>query len=175
MNSRKRVELHQLVVDNARQVIEHSPIRALDHLILLSRPLDLHITSDQIREPTSALSRHLQSHHPWTAFRLVGRSLLVVLGHPSAAVDEPSLLGLCLVPLLLELLRSRVVPVGVPRLEQVLDGGAVVMPPLGLVVGPEVDTDLGAFVPVDTQPSKPVEDRAERLFQIPSLVCVIDA
>ena len=81
-------------------------------MFLLSRPIEFHLTPDQIDKTTPSLPGHLETHYRPAPFSLEALRLLGGLGLPASAVDESSFLGLRLLPLRFELLCRRIVPVG---------------------------------------------------------------
>ena len=98
----------------------------------------------------------------------------VVFGHEAAAVAELLLLLLGGRPLRLNLLGRGIVVVGMAAGQQFLDGRLIAVQPLRLIVRGERPADSRPFVPVDAQPLQPVEDRLQRLFDVPLLIGVVD-
>ena len=58
--------------------------------------------------------------------------------------------------------------------QQLLHGRPIAIQPLRLIIRRQRSADLGAFVPVDPQPVEAVEDRLQRLFNVPLLIGVVD-
>ena len=58
--------------------------------------------------------------------------------------------------------------------QQPFDGGPIAVQPLRLVVRGERPAHVRPLVPVDSQPAQPVEDRLQRLLDVPLLIGVVD-
>ena len=58
--------------------------------------------------------------------------------------------------------------------QQFIDGGLITIGPLRLIIRRVRPADLRAFVPIDAQPAQPVQDRRQRLLDVPLLVGVVD-
>ena len=58
--------------------------------------------------------------------------------------------------------------------QQFLHGRLIAVQPLRLIIRSERPADSRAFVPVDPQPVQAVEDRLQRLFDVPLLIGVVD-
>ena len=56
-------DLHEVVVHRAGQMVETAAVRPLDDVILLSRPIEFHLTPDQIDKTTHSLPGHLETHY----------------------------------------------------------------------------------------------------------------
>ncbi len=166
---------HRVVVDHARQVVEEGPVGALDHLVLLAGPFELHVATDPVAEPADALARHLQPDHRLAALALEAAPVGVGLRHERAAVDEAFLGRLRGLALGLQLLGRGVIVVRQPGVQQRVDGCLVETVALRLVIRSRVAADLRALVPVDPEPAEPVQDRLQRLVDVPLPVRVVDA
>ena len=95
-------------------MVETGTIGALDDVILLPGPLELHLSANQVPESADALSGHLQANHRGSAFGFEPGRLLIGFGHPAPAVDKALTLGLGRFALLLQLLLGGEVPIGEP-------------------------------------------------------------
>jgi hypothetical protein len=165
---------HLDVVDDARQVIEAGAVGALDHMVGLRRPLAIDRAAHQIVDAADAVARHLEPHRRGPALGFESCPLGRGLGCPAAARDIGALRRLGLGALGLGFFGTRVVAVGNSRSEELLDRRLIERQALGLVVGRVRPADLGPFVPVDPQPTETVEDRGQRIGQIPLRVGVVD-
>jgi len=110
-------DAHCVIVHDAGQVVQTRPVRALDRMILLARPLHLHLPADPVGEATDPVARHLQPNDAGTSLRLETASILRGRGHPLPAVDETTLLRLRDLALAAHLLGRGVVPIGQTGLE----------------------------------------------------------
>ena len=162
------------VVDRAGEVVQERPVRPLDDVVLLQSPGELDIASNKITEGTRALAGHLQPHGCGTAFGFEPSSLFVGLGHQAAAVQKAALLTLGYLTLGLDFSRSRVVTIRETHLEQPSHGVAVVIRSLRLVVGRVRPTHTRTFIPINAQPAQVVQDRLERVVDIPLHVGIVD-
>jgi hypothetical protein len=80
-------DLHVEVVDDARQVVEHGTVGALNDVVLLARPRDRHLTTNVIGEFAGPFARHHQADDALAALGLEPRAIEGCLRHPLAAVD----------------------------------------------------------------------------------------
>ena len=95
---------------------------------------------------------------------------------PAAAVVARGLLALHLAaPHLLEALGGAVAAIGLPGGKQGVGGLAVEVEALGLEVGGVRPFHVGAFVPVQSQPSQGFQDVVQRPLDQAALVGVLDA
>jgi len=164
-----------VIVHNAGQMIQTGTIGPLYHVILFRGPIESDIAANPIRERASPLAGHLESHHRLPALRLEIRLLLGCFRHPAAAVQEGVLFPFRRFPLGLQFLGASVIPVSAPVGEQRLHRLPMPIHPLRLKIGSAWPADVRTFVPVDTQPAKALQDRLQRLFDVPLLIRIIDA
>ena len=129
-------------------------------------------TMSSIRQ--TPVARHPEPHGGGPSLGFEARPVGIRLGRPAAARDIGALRGLGLGALGLSLLGPRIVAVGEAAREELLDRGLVERQTLGLVVGGVRTADLGALVPVDPQPAEAVEDRRQRVGEVPLRVGVVD-
>ena len=164
-----------VVVDRARQVVEATAVGALHDVVLLERPLELHRSPHEVVERARAAARHLQAHDGGPPLGLERGRLRRRLGHPAPAVDETRLVALRGLALGLNLVRGRVVAVGVPARDEPLDRFPVLRLAARLEVRRMRSLHLGPLVPVEPQPAKAVEDRLQGLLDVALPVRVVDA
>ena len=168
-------DVEVVVIHRARQVIERRAVGPLNHMVLFQRPVERDGATHQVVKRAGAVARHLEADDGGAAsLGLETRGGGGGLRHPAPAVDEALLRPLRRLALCRRLVRGRVVAVGAATVEQHVDGGAVAIAPLGLEVRRARTPHLRPLVPVDAEPAEPVEDRRERLRNVPLAVSVVD-
>ena len=163
-----------VIVDHIGQMIEAGAIGPLNHRIGFVLPGKFDPSADEIFDHASPLAGHFDSHDRLPALGFKCFRLLVRCGHVRTTIVGLSLLDRSGFPLGGLLLGGGVVPVGIPRLQQLLDCRGVLVTPLRLEVGSMGSVDFGTFIPVDPEPLESVEDRLERFGDVSLLVGVID-
>ena len=96
------------------------------------------------------------------------------LGHEAAAVAERPFFALRRLPLRLQFRGGGVIVVRMAAGQQLLDGRPIAIQPLRLVIRSERPAHFRPLVPVDAQPAEAVEDRLQRLLDVPLLIGVVD-
>ena len=167
-------DLEIAIVDHVGQMIEARAVGPLNDVVLLAGPLELHPAANQIVENQRSFGGHLQPHDGLPPSGLESGPIGGRFGHETAAVAERPLLALRRLALGLEFLGRGVVVIGMAAGQQLFDGLLIAIQPLRLVVGGERTAHLGPFVPIDAQPMQAVEDRLQRLLDVPLLVGVVD-
>jgi len=81
-------DLHVMVVDDGRQMVEARTIGPLDDVVLFAGPLEADFASDEIVDEQLALARHFESDDGLPALGLELGRLRVGLGHPAAAISK---------------------------------------------------------------------------------------
>ena len=81
-------DLHVVVVDDRRQVVQARAVGPLDDMVLLAGPVDADFAADQIVEHELAFARHQQPHDALAAFGFEALGVGVGFRPPAAAVDE---------------------------------------------------------------------------------------
>ena len=114
-----------VVIDRARQGVQERPVGPLDDVVLLQRPLEPDVATNEVPEGTRAFPGHLQPHAGRATLGLEPAGLLVGLGQPAAAVEKAALLPLGDLPLGLDFLRPGIVTVGHPVFEQTPHGVSI--------------------------------------------------
>jgi hypothetical protein len=168
-------DLKIVVVHNVGQVVEAGPVCPLDDVVLFLGPLELDPATDQVVDHKFAFARHFEPDHCASTLGLKPPGILRPFGHPAAAVHEGPLLALSLLPLGLDLVGRRVVPIGGAPVDELPDGIPVTLEPLGLIVRCMRSPHLRPLVPVDSQPTESVKNRFQRLLHIAVLVGIVDA
>ncbi len=167
-------DLELVVVDHAGHVVKAGAVGPLDHVVLLSGPLELDPAANQVVDHQRPFAGHLQPHHRLAALGLEAGTVLGRLGHPAPAIEKRLLRPLGRLAFRLDLFRRGIVVIGGPAIEELLDRRLVTRKPLRLVVGPVRAADLGPFVPIDPQPLQAVEDRRQGFLDVPLLVGIVD-
>ncbi len=168
-------DLEVVIVDCAREMIEARAVRALHDVVLLVGPIERDVAADQVVEAALTLARHLESHHALAPLRLEALRVPVGLGHETTAVQKRALVLFRRRALGLDLFGRRIVAIRAAGFEQTCDRGPVSLVTLRLEVRRVRSADLRALVPVETEPTEPVEDRLQGFRDIALLIRVVDA
>src|SRR6187549_366450 len=168
-------DLEVVIVDGARQVIEARAVGALHDVVLLVGPIERDVAADEVVKPALAVARHLEADDTLATFGFEAPRVGVRRGHPLAAIEERALVLLRGRALGLDLVGRRVVAIGIPVSEQLLDGNAVARLALRLEVRLVGAADLGPLVPIEPEPAEAVEDRLQRLGDVALLIGIVDA
>ena len=164
-----------VVIDNAGQMVQTCSIGTLDDVVLFLSPIECHIPTNHIMKRALAFAGHLQSDCRNSPLRLQLSCMRLISGHPFSIVEKRFPFFLCRLPLLLQLLGSRVVAIGMPRFQQPFHFRLIPFHPLRLVVGRVRSTHVRTLIPVQPQPSESLKNRLQSFLDIALLVGIIDA
>ena len=167
-------DLHQLVVDDAGEVIGGESVALDDYEILMLLRGDCHRTEDVVNDG-DVLVGHLQANDHRPPGRL-GRQTLLNGGHGFGADITPHPL---LSPGLLahgrQFFRRLEGIIGLAGFEELTCVVLVGRQPLALEIGSIRSADLRSFVPQQPQPTEVVENLAHRVLDVAGLVGVFNA
>src|SRR5262249_36966417 len=122
-----------------------------------------------------AFARHFEPDYRFTPLRLKSGAIRGRFSHKAPAVNKRSFVLLCCCSLELNLLGLGVVVISQAPIDEVLHCLTILLRFLRLVVGSARPPNLGAFVPIDSEPTEPIEYWGQRLGDIAFLVGVIDS
>jgi hypothetical protein len=168
-------DLHQVIVDDVREVIGRHAVGLEQHLIVGLAGVAGDVPAQLIPERDLALGRHLQAHDA----RLPRGGAIARLGGIDRAAravvaDEVALLGLLLQPHLREPILGAEAAVGLALVEQDVDVLLIDGLALGLAVRPERATYIGALVPRQPGPAQRIEDHLFGVGAGARLIGVLD-
>ena len=166
-------DAHRRVVDGVRERVEGLAVGTHDDVVGDVLGLERHLAADEIGERDRRVG-HPEPDDGFAPLRLVRGALLVAQITVQSVVPARPSLGAGALAALLELLGGVVRVVRETRLDQLARDVAVQVEPLGLPVRPEAATDLGAFVPVQAEPTQRVEQTCVRVFAVACRIGVFD-
>src|SRR5690606_32776279 len=163
-------DVHLVIVDGRREVVERIAVRADQHEVLLRRVRRADRAEDAIDEIGAALARRLEAHHE-RQVRLVAPLAA------RAGVHEGGLrvLRLQLLAGAIELFLRAVAAVRLALADEPLGRLPVELLALALEVRAVGPADLWPFIPVEPEPAERVEDGAHAVEAAPFLIRVLHA
>src|SRR3954470_5677873 len=81
-------DLHVVIINNCRQMIQACPVCSLDDMILLAAPFNANFTAHQIVQYELTVSWHEQPYDARPTFRLKSPCVGFSLRQPAPAIDE---------------------------------------------------------------------------------------
>ena len=146
-------DAHVVVVDHHREHVGGRAVGAQQHHVVEGTVVDIDITLYQIRYDRPPRLRCPKADDRVDA----GRRLRLIAVAPATVVKRGPACGACLGAHGLQLLRRAIAPVGRAGGEEVVRARSVAFPPRELV------HDFA--VPIEAEPSQPVDDRSQRLWR----------
>ena len=143
---------HQVVVDHVCEVVGRVPIRFEEHLVVDLVIGDHDVAAEEIVRHRFALSRHRETNDMFFARCDAALRFFAVNRPTQSVVAESSLGGLLLGAQLLETLAGAETRIGRALCHQLLDVLEIDFGSLALTVRPKLTADVGAFIPLETQP-----------------------
>ena len=159
-------DLHQRVVDWARELIGGVAVRLHDDEIADQPGVELHLPADHVGEG-DLTARDLEAHSE-------NRAALRRVGQAAARIDVWPLLHLRLFALGLQLFGRAVAAIGLAVLEQARRLFLVDVEPVRLAVGLVRTAFVGALVPMEAEPREALEDEELVLGPVALQVGVVD-